>query len=172
MGGGAWASYDSSQPAQLSYAACQTPFGRLVLPVQQISYRCEFSAAHRLYREDWSDARNQEVFGVCANPNGHGHNYLFIVTLQGEVEPETGMVFNFLELKEIVAERIFAFVDHRNLNLDVPFLEGVIPTAENMLTAFWEQLAPQFVSSTARLHRLRLHETRDCYSDYYGPDHD
>jgi 6-pyruvoyltetrahydropterin/6-carboxytetrahydropterin synthase len=142
------------------------------MPVQEISYRSEFCAAYRLYREDWSEQRNREVYGICASPNSHGHNYLFTVTLKGEVDPETGMVYDFLKLKTLVDTRIFAVVDHRNLNLDVPFLQGIVPTSENLLTAFWSQLAPAFENESACLFRLRLEESRDCRSDYYGPDHD
>lgn len=144
----------------------------MVMPVQEISYRTEFCAAYRLYREDWSQQRNQEVYGICASPNSHGHNYLFTVTLKGEVDSETGMVYDFLKLKTLVDTRINAVVDHRNLNLDVPFLQGIVPTSENLLTAFWNQLAPAFENQSARLFRLRLEESRDCRSDYYGPDHD
>jgi 6-pyruvoyltetrahydropterin/6-carboxytetrahydropterin synthase len=143
-----------------------------IMPVQQISYRTEFCAAYRLVREDWSEERNREVFGICASPNSHGHNYLFTVTVAGEVDPDTGFVFDFLELKTLVEERIVAVVDHRNLNLDVPFLAGKVPTSENLLIAFWEQLAPAFESTSASLRRLRLEESRDCCCDYYGPDHD
>lgn len=144
----------------------------LTMPVQQISYRTEFCAAYRLYREDWSEERNRKVYGICASPNSHGHNYLFSVTLQGEVDPETGMVYDFLKLKQLVDNRIVEQVDHRNLNLDVPFLQGMVPTSENLLIAFWEQLATAFTDSSASLYRLRIEESRDCRSDYFGPDHE
>jgi 6-pyruvoyltetrahydropterin/6-carboxytetrahydropterin synthase len=142
------------------------------MPVQQISYRTEFCAAYRLYREDWSEARNHEVYGICASPHSHGHNYLFSVTLQGEVDAETGMVYDFMKLKQLVETHIVAPVDHHNLNLDVPFLSGIVPTSENLLTAFWEQLAPAFATTNGvRLFRLRLEESRDCRCDYFGPKH-
>ncbi|MDP7062677.1 MAG: 6-carboxytetrahydropterin synthase [Planctomycetota bacterium] len=142
------------------------------MPVQQISYRTEFCAAYRLYREDWSEQRNRDIYGICASPNSHGHNYLFTVTLQGPVDSETGMVYDFLKLKQLVDQRIYDQVDHRNLNLDVPFLQGIVPTSENLLIAFWEQLADAFTDSSAKLYRLRIEESRDCRSDYFGPDHE
>ena len=142
------------------------------MPVQQISYRTEFCAAYRLYREDWSEQRNRDIYGICASPNSHGHNYLFTVTLQGPVDSETGMVYDFLKLKQLVDQRIYDQVDHRNLNLDVPFLQGIVPTSENLLIAFWEQLADAFTDSSAKLDRLRIEESRDCRSDYFGPDHE
>jgi len=145
-------------------------YGRFIMPVQQISYRTEFCAAYRLYREDWTEQRNREVYGICASPHSHGHNYLLTVTLKGEVNPETGMVYDFLQLKQLVDRRIFAAVDHRNLNIDVPFLQGIVPTSENLLIAFWEQLAPAFTDTGASLFRLRLEESRDCRSDYFGPE--
>lgn len=140
------------------------------MPIQRISYRAEFCAAYSLKREDWSEERNREVFGICASPHGHGHNYLLTVTLRGKVCAETGMVYDFLKLKTLVEERIVAVVDHRNLNMDVPFLKGVVPTSENLLIAFWDQLAPAFAEEAVALDSLELSESRDCSCRYEGPE--
>ncbi len=122
-----------------------------------VTIKTHFSAAHRLYRADWDDAKNLEVFGACANPNGHGHNYELEVTVEGPVDPETGMVVNMKDLKAAVNEWVVDRVDHKHLNLDVPFLSGVIPTAENLAVAFWAALEPRVPAG--RLHELRLQET-------------
>jgi len=122
-----------------------------------VTIRTHFSAAHRLYRADWDDARNVEVFGACANLNGHGHNYELEVTVEGTIDPETGMVVNMKDLKALVNEWIVDRVDHKHLNLDVPFLKGVIPTAENLAVAFWAALESRVPAG--RLYELRLQET-------------
>lgn len=137
----------------------------------EIRYQTEFCAAHRLFREEWSEQRNSEVFGICANPNGHGHNYQLSVAVRGPVQAETGMVMDFLALTGLVQERIVKWVDHRNLDLDVPFLKGTISTAENLLVAFWKQLEPGLPEGVV-LASLSLGESRDYSCHYFGPDHD
>ncbi len=122
-----------------------------------VTVRKHFSSAHRLHRADWSLAKNNDVFGLCANPNGHGHNYELEVTVEGEIDAETGMIIDMKELKTIVHESIIKEVDHKNLNMDVPFLDGVIPTAENIAVAFWEILDSRIPGG--RLYELRLQET-------------
>lgn len=122
-----------------------------------LTVRSSFSAAHRLYRADWSLQRNQEVFGHCANLNGHGHNYELEVTVRGEIAPETGMILDMKELKAIIQREIVDRVDHKNLNADVPFLDGRIPTAEVLAVAFWEILEDKIPSG--ELHEVRVHET-------------
>jgi 6-pyruvoyltetrahydropterin/6-carboxytetrahydropterin synthase len=116
-----------------------------------------FAAAHRLYREDWDDERNQRVFDKCNNPNGHGHTYELEVAVEGEIDPETGYVMDFTDLKRIVKENVIARVDRRHLNFDVPFLKGVNPTAENIAVAIWKELAAKV--APARLVRVALQET-------------
>jgi 6-pyruvoyltetrahydropterin/6-carboxytetrahydropterin synthase len=122
-----------------------------------VTIKAHFSAAHRLHRPEWGDARNLEVFGACANPNGHGHNYELEVTVEGPVDPETGMIVDMKELKALVNDLIVDRVDHGHLNLDVPFLDGIIPTAENLAVAFWAVLEARIPAG--RLHELRLQET-------------
>ncbi len=128
-----------------------------------------FSAAHRLYRPDWSPERNAEVFGDCSNPNWHGHNYELEVTVEGAVDPETGFVMDLKDLKELVQERVIVDVDHKNLNTEVPWLEGVNPSTENVAVAIWDRLAGGMPSSV-RLAKVLLRETPRNWVEYTGPD--
>jgi 6-pyruvoyltetrahydropterin/6-carboxytetrahydropterin synthase len=140
------------------------------LPVLQITRREEFSAAHRLHNPALSAEENRRLYGICNNPNGHGHNYALEVTVHGEVPPGTGMVMDLNRLMLLLREEILQQVDHRHLNHDVPFLAGVIPTAENVAIAFWNRLAPRIEEfDGCRLHRIRLFESRQNYVEYHGP---
>lgn len=127
-----------------------------------------FNAAHKLYRTDWSDAKNMEVFGACANPNWHGHNYILFVTVKGSVNPDTGFVLNLKELSDIISKHIIDVVDHKNLNLDVPFMKGILPSAENVAIAFWKILTPLIKDLGAELHSIKLQETENNYVEYFG----
>jgi 6-pyruvoyltetrahydropterin/6-carboxytetrahydropterin synthase len=133
----------------------------------RITRRLHFSAAHRLGRADWSAQRNREVFGQCANENWHGHNYELDVTVAGEIDPETGFVYDLKHLRELVESLIIQDVDHRNLNLDVPWLQGVNPTTENLVVRIWERLAAELPARIA-LERLVLWETPRNYVEYDG----
>ena len=137
------------------------------MPSVRVTRRLHFSAAHRLGRPDWSDERNQAVFGLCASPNWHGHNYELDVTVEGEVDPETGFVFDLKRLREAVEGRVIDDVDHRNLNLDVPWMDGVNPTTENLVVGIWGRLAGQLPGGV-RLQRLVLWETPRNYVEYLG----
>lgn len=128
----------------------------------------EFCAAHKLHREDWDDEKNWKVFGKCANPNYHGHNFTLEVTVVGEPDPATGFVINFTELKEILKKYVEDPIDHKNLNLDVPFMKGIIPTMENLLIQLWKELEPR-IPAPAKLYRLRIFETQRNIIEYYGP---
>ena len=116
-----------------------------------------FSAAHRLHREDWDEARNRKVFDKCNNPNGHGHTYGLRVTVEGRVDPETGYVMDFGDLKRAVEEGVIRKVDRRHLNHDVDFLAGINPTAENIAIGIWKQLVGRV--APAKLVRVTLQET-------------
>lgn len=133
----------------------------------EITKQLEFSAAHRLWNPEFDDARNWEVFGICNNPNGHGHNYVLDVTVEGEPDPETGMIVDLKRLKDLVDEWLIKQVDHKDLNRDVPFLAGQIPTVENLVIAFWERIAPRLEG--CRLSELVLYESRTNYARYRGP---
>ncbi|MCB2205687.1 6-carboxytetrahydropterin synthase [bacterium] len=131
-----------------------------------VTRREHFSAAHRLYNPAWDDARNERVFGKCNNPAGHGHNYYVEVTVVGEIDPETGYVVDLKELKEVILEYVIRKVDHRNLNTDVDFLSGKIPTAENIAVGIWEQLVNRIPQG--KLYQVRLYETEKNIVDYRG----
>ncbi|MHB1922193.1 MAG: 6-pyruvoyl trahydropterin synthase family protein [Chitinophagaceae bacterium] len=125
-----------------------------------------FNAAHKLSNPNWSSAKNLEVFGKCANENWHGHNYELHVTIKGNPHPETGFVFNAKVLGDLIKEVIIEKIDHRNLNLDVDFMQGKFTSAENLAIAIWEQLVPNL--DGAELHCVKLLETRNIYVEYYG----
>ena len=126
-----------------------------------------FNAAHRLYNPSWTKERNDEVFGKCANENGHGHNFELHVTVRGVPDPDTGFVFDAKRLGLIVQERIVEKLDHRNLNLDVDFMRDRLCSIENLVVAIWGQLAP-FMPDGVSLHCIRLVETPKIFVEYYG----
>ena len=138
------------------------------MPTVRVTRSVHFSAAHRLFRPDWDDARNSEVFGACANPNWHGHNYELDVTVEGDVDPETGFVFDLKRLRDALEEAVIRDVDHKNLNVEVPWLSGVNPTTENVVVAMWERIA-ECLPEGVRLARLVLHETPRNSVEYVGP---
>ncbi len=125
-----------------------------------------FSAAHRLYSPHLSEKDNEAQFGKCASPHYHGHNYKLEVAVTGDINPMTGMVINFDELKKIVQEHIILELDHKNLNLDADFLKGEITTAENLARLIWQRLAPHLLN--VRLHEIILSETDDNVVIYRG----
>jgi 6-pyruvoyltetrahydropterin/6-carboxytetrahydropterin synthase len=131
-----------------------------------------FNAAHRLFNPAWSEEKNQEVFGLCANNNWHGHNFELIVTVKGKPNVDTGFVFDLKQLGDIIKKEIIDKVDHKNLNLDVDFMEGKLASCEVLIMEFWKILAPaiKVVSQTAELHKLHLIETNKNSVEYYGED--
>ena len=133
----------------------------------RVTRRLHFSAAHKLGREDWSVARNEEVFGLCASPNWHGHNYELDVTVEGEVNRETGFVYDLKHLRALVEQRVIDDVDHRNLNVDVAWMDGVNPTTENLVVAIWNRIADG-LSNGVQLVRIGLWETPRNYVEYDG----
>ncbi len=139
------------------------------MAVVRVTRKVHFSAAHRLYRPDWPEERNREVFGDCSNPQWHGHNYELEVTVAGAVDPETGFVMDLKDLRDVVTERVLRDVDHRNLNTEVSWMEGVNPTTENLVVRIWERLAPALPNGV-RLVRLVLHETPRNAVEYTGPE--
>ena len=139
------------------------------MPLVRATRRAHFSAAHRLFRSDWTDERNAEVFGDCANPSWHGHNYELEVTVEGRVDAETGFVMDLKRLKEVLEARVLSDVDHRNLNSEVEWLSDVNPTAENLAVAIWDRLV-HAVPAGVRLAKVVIHETpRNC-AEYSGPE--
>ncbi|HET7273786.1 MAG TPA: 6-carboxytetrahydropterin synthase [Longimicrobiaceae bacterium] len=135
------------------------------MPKVRVSRRVHFSAAHRLHNPSLSDEENERIFGLCNSPNWHGHNYELDVTVEGEIDPSTGYVMDLKVLKEVAGE-VVGDLDHRNLNLDVPWLEGVLPSTENLVVAIWERLEPRL--SPVALKRLVLWETPRNSVEYEG----
>jgi 6-pyruvoyltetrahydropterin/6-carboxytetrahydropterin synthase len=127
-----------------------------------------FNAAHRLHNPDWDDAQNAAVFGKCANANWHGHNYELHVTVKGEPSPDTGFVFNAKTLGDLMKDVVIEKIDHRNLNLDVDFMEGVFTSSENLAIGIWNELEPHLNAAGAQLHCIKLYETQRIYVEYYG----
>jgi len=135
-----------------------------------ISRREHFNAAHKLFNENWSSEKNQEVFGNCANENWHGHNFELEITLEGEPDPETGFIVDLKKLGELVNNLVIDKLDHKNLNLDVDFMKGKMPTIEVLIKEIWKILEPKISSITkdGKLFRLKLHETSKQFAEYYG----
>jgi 6-pyruvoyltetrahydropterin/6-carboxytetrahydropterin synthase len=133
-----------------------------------LTRRERFNAAHKLYKEEWTEEENLAFFGGCANPNWHGHNYELFVTVKGNINPETGFVVDLKKLSHLLNEKIIAKVDHKNLNLDVPFLKGKIASTENLAVAIWEQLENDIAKLGAQLHCIEIKETENNTIKYYG----
>ena len=133
-----------------------------------ITRRETFNAAHKLWQPTWSDEKNNEVFGRCANKNWHGHNFVLFVTVCGDPDPETGFVMNLKDLSTIIKHEVTEKLDHKNLNLDVPFLEGIMASTENIVIAIWKILEPKIAEYGAELSKLKLVETENNFVEYFG----
>ncbi|SDR08704.1 6-pyruvoyl trahydropterin synthase family protein [Flagellimonas zhangzhouensis] len=132
----------------------------------KVSRKASFNAAHRLHRDDWSDEKNQTIFGKCNNPRYHGHNYDLIVSVTGEIDQETGFVMDLKVLKELIQEHVEEALDHKNLNLDVPEFKNLNPTAENIAVVIWNKLRPH-ISDKKELE-VMLYETPRNFVTYSG----
>lgn len=132
----------------------------------KVSRKAHFNAAHRLHRPDWNDAKNAEVFGLCNNPNYHGHNYELIVSVTGEIDRETGFVMDMKLLKGLIKEKIEDQLDHKNLNVEIEWFKKVNPTAENIAVYIWDRLRP-FINSSHDLEVV-LYETPRNFVAYSG----
>lgn len=127
-----------------------------------------FNAAHKLYNPDWSEEKNREVFGKCANSNWHGHNYNLWVTVKGEPDPDTGFIMNVKTLSEIIRTVVVDKLDHSNLNLDVDFIpKGMQASTENLARLIWQQLEPH-IAPYCQLHSVKLQETETIFAEYLG----
>lgn len=133
-----------------------------------ITRRERFNAAHRLFKNTFSDEENLEVFGKCSNPNWHGHNYELFVTIKGSINPNTGFLVNLTELKELMREKVIDKLDHKNLNLDVEFLKGKFTSTEMLCVSIWEQLDEEVQKLGANLHKVKIQETENNFVEYYG----
>ncbi len=133
-----------------------------------ITRRVEFSASHVCSQPSLSPEENRRLYGAAANPSGHGHNYVLEVTLEGEPDPVTGMIYDLKRLKEIIQETVVEPMDHRFLNYEVPPFEKIVHTAENVAIEIWNRLEPRINGGRARVRNVRLYETEDLYVDYAG----
>jgi 6-pyruvoyltetrahydropterin/6-carboxytetrahydropterin synthase len=136
-----------------------------------ITRRETFNAAHKLWQPNWSEEKNNEVFGRCANKNWHGHNFVLFVTVCGDPDPETGFVMNLKDLSAIIKQEVTEKLDHKNLNLDVSFLEGIMASTENIAIAIWEILEPKIATYGAELSKIKLVETENNFVEYFGGKH-
>lgn len=134
----------------------------------RITRRVDFSAAHHCAIPSLSQEENEAIYGDGANPNGHGHNYVLEVTLEGEPDPVTGMIFDLKELKSILEREVLEVMDHRYLNKEVPPFDHVVPTLENVAMDIWKRLSPKLSFAQGKLERVRLYETEDLFVDYAG----
>ena len=127
-----------------------------------------FNAAHKLWRNDWSDEKNEEIFGKCANKNWHGHNFNLIVTVKGTPNPETGFVINLKDLSKIIKTEVVDIFDHKNLNLDVDCMKDILASTENMVIKIWEILEQPIFNAGGILAKIRLEETENNFVEYFG----
>ncbi|MFC1564165.1 6-carboxytetrahydropterin synthase [candidate division KSB1 bacterium] len=131
-----------------------------------LSRKAKFCASHRLHNPDLSDEENAEIYGVCNNPNGHGHNYEMEITIIGEPDPKTGMILDLKKLRDIISREVVDHLDHKHLNLDVPFMKGVIPTAENIAMIIWDRLKDKITAG--ELYEVKLYESDNNFVIYRG----
>lgn len=131
-----------------------------------ITKKVEFSASHRYWNKNWSEEKNREIYGKSSLPGGHGHNFVLEVTVEGEINPETGMIINLFDLKQIVSS-VLADFDHKNLNEDNSRFQNLIPTTENIAKVLWEAIEEEIIErDDCRLYKVRVYETDDLFVDY------
>jgi 6-pyruvoyltetrahydropterin/6-carboxytetrahydropterin synthase len=155
-------------PPQASSRKKRAPRVRPLTGTVSITRQVHFNSAHRLHNPTKSLAWNRRQYGLCTNPHWHGHNYVLEVTVRGSPDPVTGYLIDLGELKRILHRAVVGPCDHRNLNDDVPFLRNIIPSTENLVIAFWQQIEPHITAG--RLHCVRLYETPRNFAEYLGPD--
>jgi len=133
-----------------------------------ITRRERFNAAHRLFKAEFTDEQNLEVFGKCSNPNWHGHNYELFVTVKGAIDESTGFLLNLKKLSKVIREKVIAKLDHKNINLEVDFMQGKLASTENLAVGIWEELEKIIQSLDAELHRIKVSESENNYAEYFG----
>ncbi|MDD2197066.1 MAG: 6-carboxytetrahydropterin synthase [Bacteroidales bacterium] len=138
------------------------------MPFAYLTRRERFSSAHRLFKPDLTDEENFELYGQCSHPNWHGHNYQLFVTIKGKINDTTGYVLNLKHLSTLIKKEIIEKVDHKNLNVDVDFLSGIIPSTENIAVFIWNKLKDPIKNLGAEIHRVKIQETENNYVEYFG----
>ncbi len=133
-----------------------------------ITRRERFNAAHQLWNFNWDKQKNYEVFGKCSNPNWHGHNYELFVTVKGEIKKETGYLIDLKDLKKVINNKIIDKMDHKNINLEVDFMKGIMASTENICMGIWDQLEEEIKKLGAELHCIKVVETENNYAEFYG----
>lgn len=138
-------------------------------PVIFVTRKAHFNAAHKLFNPKWTVEENEQLFGKCANANWHGHNFDLYVTIKGHPSEDTGFVMDLKKLKYLIEDEVVVHLDHKNLNTDVPFLQGILPSVENVAIAIWERLEGKLPEGV-KLHKILLYETERNFVEYFGPD--
>ena len=133
-----------------------------------ITRRERFNAAHRLYREDFTDEQNLDVFGKCSNPKSHGHNYELFVTVKGDINNQTGFLVNLKKLSQLIREKVIEQLDHKNINLEVNFMQGKLASTENLAVGIWHELAHPIQLLGAELHCVKVTESENNFVEYFG----
>ena len=133
-----------------------------------ITRRERFNAAHRLFRTEYNDEKNLEIFGKCSNPNWHGHNYELFVTVKGEVNPKTGFLINLKALSKIIREEVIEKIDHKNINIEVGFMKNKMASTENLAIGVWEQLEKEVSGLDVTLYRVKIYESENNFVEYFG----
>lgn len=133
-----------------------------------ITRRERFNAAHRLFRADFSDEKNLEVFGKCSNPNWHGHNYELFITVKGEIHKQTGFLVNLKKLSKIIRDTVICKLDHKNINLEVDFMKDKLASTENLAVGIWHELQPFVKALDADLHCVKITESENNFVEYFG----
>ncbi|MCT4581455.1 MAG: 6-carboxytetrahydropterin synthase [Flavobacteriales bacterium] len=135
-----------------------------------VTRRERFNAAHQMWNFNWTDEKNEEVFGKCSNKNWHGHNYELFVTVKGVPHPETGYCVDLKEVSRVINERVINHLDHKNINLEVPFMKGKLASTENLTIAIWEELEEAVKALGATLYKVKLNETENNFVEYFGEE--
>lgn len=138
------------------------------MSIAYLTRRERFSSAHRLFKPNLTDEENFELYGQCSHPNWHGHNYQLFVTIKGEINETTGYVLNLKHLSTLIKKEVIEKVDHKNLNVDVDFLSGIIPSTENIAVFIWNKLKDPIKNLGAEIHRVKIQETENNYVEYFG----
>ena len=133
-----------------------------------LTRRERFNAAHKLWVDSWSEERNFTTFGKCANKNWHGHNYELFVTVKGEIDPATGFLLNLKKLSVIIREKVIHKLDHKNINLEVDFMQGKLASTENLAVGIWKELSPHISNLSAQLHCVKVVESENNFVEYFG----